>query len=538
MRVCLFLLLVLGFGTVSAETRQSVRAQAMFRLGLLADGRALEGERQGGLNVGGRAAACAACHRRSGLGMTEGQVVVPPITGKFLFEPRTINLRDTSAPQRHAVPWTRMPYDDATLARAIRLGIDSSGRQLDALMPRYRLGAATMADLAAYLRQLSSGAARGVAEDTLHFATIVTPDVDPVDKRSVLEVMQHFFADKNAFIRGGSRAMSAQRQVEYRVTRRWQLHVWELTGSPQTWGEQLQRKIAAQPVFAAISGLGRSTWKPVHQFCEEAALPCLFPNIELPGGSAQDFYTVYFSRGVQLESDLILERLSRPGTQAGSDRIVQVYRPDDVGASAAEALRRSATEAGFAVQMQVLPAQADRVGDLIGALAGVRPDDTLVLWLRGRDLAALPEVVPDAGQILISGLMGGLEKAPLPRAWRKRASMTYPLDLPEQRKVRMNFPQSWYRVHNIEPAAARLQTDTYVACGILAEALSGMLDNFAPDYLLEQTEAMLSHRLNNGYYARLSLGPDQRIASKGGYFVRFTEAAGGGIAAEGDWIVP
>jgi hypothetical protein len=102
----------------------------------------------------------------------------------------------------------------------------------------------------------------------------------------------------------------------------------------------------------------------------------------------------------------------------------------------------------------------------------------------------------------------------------------------------MNFPQSWYRVHNIEPAAARLQTDTYVACGILAEALSGMLDNFAPDYLLEQTEAMLSHRLNNGYYARLSLGPDQRIASKGGYFVRFTEAAGGGIAAEGDWIVP
>jgi hypothetical protein len=134
--------------------------------------------------------------------------------------------------------------------------------------------------------------------------------------------------------------------------------------------------------------------------------------------------------------------------------------------------------------------------------------------------------------------MGGLEGSPLPRAWRESARMTYPLDLPAQRRVRMNFPQGWYRVHRIEPGAERLQTDTYVACGILAEALGGMLDNFVPEYLLEQTEAMLSHRLNNGYYARLSLGPDQRNASKGGYIVRFTDGTGSAITAESGWVVP
>jgi hypothetical protein len=43
----------------------------------------------------------------------------------------------------------------------------------------------------------------------------------------------------------------------------------------------------------------------VQEFCEEERLPCLFPNVEAPAGSASDFYRVYFSRGVLLEAQLI-----------------------------------------------------------------------------------------------------------------------------------------------------------------------------------------------------------------------------------------
>jgi hypothetical protein len=138
----------------------------------------------------------------------------------------------------------------------------------------------------------------------------------------------------------------------------------------------------------------------------------------------------------------------------------------------------------------------------------------------------------------MSGLMGGLERAPLPPAWRAAVRMSYPFDLPVARAVRMNYPLTWLRIHKVPIVAERLQTDTYVACGIVSEALNEMLDAFVRDYLVERVETMISHRLSNGYYPRLSLAQGQRFASKGGQMARFAEDAGTKLAADGDWTVP
>jgi len=51
-------------------------------------------------------------------------------------------------------------------------------------------------------------------------------------------------------------------------------------------------------------------------------------------------------------------------------------------------------------------------------------------------------------------------------------------------------------------------------------------------------EGMLEHQVVTGYYPRLSLGSEQRFASKGGYLVRFAESSGTRIAPASDWIVP
>ena len=538
MRLWLCLGLLICSGGALAGTGDEPGGEAIFRRGILPDGRTLHGERTVGRGVDGTAAACVACHRRSGLGMTEGRIVIPPITGKYLFRPRATHVENPSMPPGGASLGMRVPYTASTLARVIRAGIDSSGRRLDELMPRFKLDDRAMAVLVDYLTRLSAGPMRGVTDDTLHFSTIITPDADPVDRQAMLEVMQQFFSDKNSFIRGGSRAMKSSREVEYRVTRRWQLHVWELSGPPDTWGGQLRAKLAQQPVFAAISGLGGATWEPVHEFCEQAALPCLLPNVNLPKVAERDFYPVYFSRGLWLEADLFMQRL-RTAQQAGTiRRIVQVYRPGDIGEPAAQALQTSGLTAGLAVEMRALVPQRSSGVDLANAVAGLSPDDALVLWLRPPDLAVLPDIAPAARDLLVSGLMGDLEQAPLPPAWHQAVMMSYPLDLPDLRRVRMNFPLGWLRIHKLAPAARRVQTDTYVACGILAEALGEMLDSFVPEYLLERTEDMLSHRLTNGYYPRLTLGPGQRFASKGGYLIHFTADAGEAIVADSAWVVP
>jgi hypothetical protein len=134
--------------------------------------------------------------------------------------------------------------------------------------------------------------------------------------------------------------------------------------------------------------------------------------------------------------------------------------------------------------------------------------------------------------------MGGLEGAPLPIAWRTTARMTYPVELPSRRGTNMDYAHGWFAFHHIPLVAERIQTDTYLACGVLTEAVGHMLDNLVPDYLLELVELQLGHRLVDGYYSRLGLASGQRFASKGGYLVRFDGVALNQVAADGDWIVP
>jgi hypothetical protein len=49
---------------------------------------------------------------------------------------------------------------------------------------------------------------------------------------------------------------------------------------------------------------------------------------------------------------------------------------------------------------------------------------------------------------------------------------------------------------------------------------------------------MLERRLVTGYYPRLALAPNQRFASKGGYWVRFADSTGVRLLPDGDWVVP
>lgn len=516
-------------------------AEALYRQGILPSGQPLRGEREGQEPVEGAAAACVICHRRSGFGVEEGRIVIPPITGKYLFRAGSMDVTAMTSKATEAATPRRSRYTEHSLARAIRTGIDPDGRKLDYLMPRFPLDDATMGLLIEYLAQLSSRPVPGAGGDTLEFATIVTPDSDPVQRQGMLNVLEHFFTNKNAFYRGEDPPLQSERRIHFRVLRRWQLHVWELHGPPESWEAQLRERLRTEPVLAVISGIGGMTWEPIHRFCESESVPCLFPNVDVSVVEEKDFYPVYFSRGVRLEADLIATRLknqqeggageSRPG------RLFQVYRENDIGVAAAQALASAVAPLGLRPVERVLGPKAT-AHELAAALHEAAASDALVLWLRPQDLKALPPQAGPAKTIFVSGLMGGLENAPLSPAWRNVTRMTYPYELPALRVVRMNYPLGWFAIQHIPVVDERTQTDSYLACSILAEATSTMLDNFVPDYLIERVEVELSHRLVNGYYSRLGLAPGQRFASKGGYLVQFADPTGKRIVADGAWIVP
>jgi hypothetical protein len=272
----------------------------------------------------------------------------------------------------------------------------------------------------------------------------------------------------------------------------------------------------------------------VHRFCEQEALPCLFPNLDLPVVAEKDFDSLYLSQGVLLEARLMSGELQALRASTGLRRVVQVYRTDDVGTAAAEALAESLAGEGVTVVKRSLSGERK----LATAFRDVERGDALVLWLRADDVARLGAPPPGVSRVLISGQMAGLEQAPLPAAWRTLTAMTYPVDLPDKRRVRVDFPLGWFRIRQIPVVAQQVQVDTWLVCGIVSDTLNRMVDTFVRDYLVVRVEETLEHRAVTGYYPRLALAPGQRFASKGGYVVRFAGPSGAHVVADGDWIVP
>ena len=240
-----------------------------------------------------------------------------------------------------------------------------------------------------------------MTRDTLHFATIVTPDADPVARQGMLDVLHQFFADKNAGYRGESRPMRSTRGVMYRVHRKWQLHVWELTGPPESWERQLAQHLLETPVFAVISGIGGRTWAPVHRFCERVPCPASSPTSTCRSSPSRTSIRSTSRAACSWRRSSWLAGAPRP-PRLPRGRVVQVFRTGDVGEEAARAL--AASKAAARLESLQRPLGADAKGRSSRPRSATRaPDDTLVLWLAPGDLALLPSRLRRVAAVLYRG---------------------------------------------------------------------------------------------------------------------------------------
>lgn len=520
-------------GSAAADADLAQQGRRLYRDGVLASGEPLRATTVGGGTLVGAPAACASCHRRSGFGSSEGGRLVPPVAADILFHPRA----DLEAGTRAAAPGaggTRPAYDDEALRRALRDGVDPAGRALKDPMPRYNLDRADMRALAAYLHELSTRDAEGVSDTTMHFATIVTDGVSDIERRSLLGVLQGFVADHNAEIRRETRRGEGAvfgHSRAYRAWRRWELHLWPLHGPSHTWGAQLERHYRAAPVFAVISGAGRGSWRPVHEFCERRELPCLFPSTDLPEAADTDFYSFYLSRGIELEALVLAQRLREAAATRG---VVQIYREGREGAMAAARLRRLLENVpGVAVTDRHFGNGETPASGWQRAL-GEAPGDVTVLWLDTGDLAALPVVPP--GEIFLSSSLADFPAREIPAALRSRAQLIHPFELPGAWETKRAPLARFLKKHGLTTGDERTQANAYLAFNLVGRALKHFRERYSREYLIERIEHIADNSPWTSVYPYIGLGVGQRFASKGGYVIRL--AADGTVAGASDWIVP
>lgn len=188
----LFFLLTLSSTVVAAGklTEQAQRGQHIFQFGSSLSGEDIRAGISGGEHtVNAALVPCANCHGIDGKGKSEGGVDAPNITWDALTRPYKIATGDDEG---------RPVYDERLLIRAISLGFDSGGKELESTMPRFIMTRADSADLVAYLKELGTTEEPGVADSELILAVLLPPiGVSDDLGRAVREILTAFFGELN-----------------------------------------------------------------------------------------------------------------------------------------------------------------------------------------------------------------------------------------------------------------------------------------------------------------------------------------------------
>ncbi len=484
--------------------------------GILPDGTQLTATRfEGSSVVTGAAAACVNCHRRSGYGSIEGRILVPPVTGAVLFAPGVFASVGAKGGASHAAVSaverfrTRSAYDEHKLMRALREGLDPDGIPLLSPMARYRLDGHAVKALAAYLRQLSSETVPGITAETLHLGTVITPDVPPSQREALLEVLNAYAATRDSW------------------GKRWQLHVWQLTGAPQEWDAQLEEFYRKQPVFALLSGAGAVEWQPVHRFCERHAVACVLPSVELASGHDGDYYSLYFSAGLALEARLLAHHLT--AEPVSPRRLLQVVA-DDSGVRAAGEVQAALERAGSPIKVQQMNPEEYAV------MAPLAAWDAVVWWLRPRQIATLSAALHESapsGPFYLSALLAAPEELVMPEGWKRSVRYVSMFDMLAVQRAQVTLVP-WLAWHGIAATELRLRGDAYAACnyfnGAIAtvqlQAASGIKGPLTRERLLEALESSMTVYRDDAapYYWQMSLGSTQRVLVKGGMVLGYSDA--------------
>ena len=501
--------------------------QRIYREGTLSNGSSLVARVNGDVEVTGDQVTCGACHRRSGLGSSEGANVVPAITGPILMNPLQLPASKPPAP-----PVLRPAYTRETLARAIREGRGADGNELGPLMPRYPLSDADMGFLIDYLESLDTRPAPGVSADEIHFATVVAGDVDPAARKALVDVLKTFAVQKNSETRYETKRASSgpwHKDWIFKPYRKWEIHVWDLNGPESDWRDQLEALYEERPVFAIVNGLSPGAWQPVHDFCQDNEVPCLFPTTSVPVVDEEVFFNLYLSRGVTLEADSIVSLVTRDGT---GGQVIQVYEPgSEASAAAATAFERGAP---FGVETIAL----SHLSKLKFRTDGV----TLIAWLDGEGLSRLTDALPDDLELqttYLSGSLLGPAIVDVHERLRGSAVAVSSKEFAHDTRRLLMRSTGWFRAKRIHsPEHDEIQANAYFALKVAGSALVTIRGFFSREYFIESIEHMIDNATYTSVYPYMSLAPDQRFVSKGTRVARFDDNDPEQLVTIDDWLIP
>ncbi|MEW5746289.1 MAG: amino acid ABC transporter substrate-binding protein [Nitrospirota bacterium] len=521
--------------------------ERMYRDGILPSGEPMMAVVEGDITVEGTMFTCISCHLRSGLGSNEGTVFTPPTNGAKLYKPLphgqgVIGSPEAKLPKEYAGGDVRPAYTDKTLAAALMAGVDPAGRKFDYVMPRYMLSDRDAEIMVFYLKNLSAAISPGVTDTTLRFATVITEEVPPKDRDAMIAPLEAYFRDRTSQSRHQekrARHGGPFREEMYSSYRKIVLSRWELKGAPETWRGQVEEYYGKEPVFALAGGITTRSWEPIHRFCEERKIPCIFPVTDYPVIADSDWYTLYFSKGLYQEGEAAARYL-RSEEIPETVPVVQVFRNTREGRVLAEAFRETRRKLGLGPPEERMLSDEPLTPAFWRALADAYPSAVVALWLPPKDLAdaaALSEGAKRPAMLFMAASLLDASLYTLPEQIRPFTYIAYPYRLPQEKHRNKLVVENWLKVRNIPVTDFAIQSKMYFVGWMLSEALMMMQSDFYRDYFLDVIDMAKDQTYAIVTYPRVSFGPGQRYASKGCYIVQLSGGPEPELVRKSEWVI-
>lgn len=549
--------LVLTASAIAADDPELLRlGERLYRDGILPSGEPVQAFVKGDIPVVGTSFSCSSCHLRSGFGCVEGGVVTPPVTGGKLFQPYALNFKGF-VQKYFPIPPRRPAYTDTTLATAIQEGIMPDGKPLNEVMPRYMMEGADMTILISYLKSLSNRVSPGVTTDTITFATIVGEDADAASRDQMLAILDRYVALKNGQAQmyqkpsgAKSRQMAEGMLVSKEMAlRKIRLNRWVLKGAPDTWRSQLEEYRRKEPVFALLGGITGGDWQPVHRFCEENGIPCLFPLTDFPVVSGKGWYIMYFSKGFYQDGEGAARYLDSQ-TDAGQ-AVLQIVRNSRMGRAMSEGFTQTWQEKGHPAPVTLSLKEGETLTfERLRSLLRQHKPKTLVVWDDNRCIPLLEKISREGvkpSRVLASARYLGEALWELPEVLRGDTFLVFPytfsqgplrvasmgmgsaVPIPDDTALSisrdaMRSADTIWRVNALSDSIARL----------LTMALMDLWGNYVSDNFLDVIG--MEPDQPSPVYGRLSFGPGQRFASKGSYIVQLASGSKPELIKKSGWL--
>ena len=541
----LILLLSISSAFANDINKESIlKGKNIYMQGILTSGKDVIATTAGDVQLMGEQAACVNCHRHSGLGSTEGSTVTPAITGEILFSEKKIKAhRYQPLTEQTPSALDRPAYTENSLKNTLMTGIDANGKPLDILMPRYVFTEYDYNNLYNYLNSLSIQDA-GVTDTTLHIATVIDNRASPEKIKTLLQTLETFISDLNSGTRRESeRASQApiQKEWSYQGYRQYKLHVWNLTGEPDSWQEQLNSYYDKTPVFAIASGISEDNWKNIDDFCNAREVPCILPNTRTPGFSGKNFYTLYYTAGPYNDASVIASYFHDKNIENNEAHdIVQLYDATSYSEIAKDILHDEITSSGkhniASVSLETISSKHDIDQHI------TNKDTTIIIWSEKLDASLLEALSRNKNKIksvfIPYYLATSIETRNKLSGIGVKFFTSYPYVAPASEPRDTIRSSAWGKSKKIDMTEKAVFTNTFTAIKVFINAIKHLRSNFNRDYMIELLEHKLDNSVFTGMYPKLTIGPNQRYASRGGYIMDVPEDTSLPLQPVTQWLLP